>query len=401
MDSAKLRRFDIDWLRVIAIFVIFLLHVGCIFDTRTPIPYILGNTDISLELIVLNDFFILWAMPLFFILSGAGTYYALGFRRPLQYIQERARRILIPFIFGVLVIVPPMIYLYPYYRVSNYLEFYLQYVERLSFFGSSFLWYLEIGYHLWYLLLLFIYSVITLPLFIYLRKETGKRIILKLAFFFKKPVAIFLLAFPIMILEVLFPPGGIGVRVFGGWNIFTYFICFIYGYLIFSNSVFQSVIKRYWKISLVLGLITFVILKNFPIYFSSTYMQIIIENLNPVLSVSFYELLDFIEPLFWGLRALSSWFWIIALLGFGSLYLNRTNRFLKYANEAVLPFYILHLTVILIVGYYVIEWNTGVNLKFLIISIISFSGILAIYGLIIRPFRIMRFLFGMKPRKLD
>ena len=120
-----------------------------------------------------------------------------------------------------------------------------------------------------------------------------------------------------------------------------------------------------------------------------------------MLSVSFYDLLDFIDPLFWGLRALSSWFWIIALLGFGSLYLNRTNRFLKYANEAVLPFYILHLTVTLIVGYYVIEWNIGVNLKFLIISIISFVIILAIYWLIVRPFRIMRFLFGMKPRKPD
>jgi hypothetical protein len=127
-------------------------------------------------------------------------------------------------------------------------------------------------------------------------------------------------------------------------------------------------------------------------------MQIILEILSPVLSVSFYDLLDFIEKFFWGLRALSSWFWIIALLGFGSLYLNRTNRFLKYANEAVLPFYILHLTVILIIGSYVVWWNIGVISKYLIICAFSFVVILAIYGLIIRPFRIMRFLFGMKTK---
>jgi hypothetical protein len=106
----------------------------------------------------------------------------------------------------------------------------------------------------------------------------------------------------------------------------------------------------------------------------------------------------FMNPFFWGLRALSSWFWIVAILGFGSLYLNRNSKFLKYANEAVLPFYILHMTVILIIGSHIVWWNMGIAAKHLIISTISFAVILAIYGLIIRPFRIIRFLFGMKTK---
>jgi hypothetical protein len=337
--------------------------------------------ELSLEFTLLDVFFLgLWPIPLFFILSGASTYYALGFRNSRQFIRERIRRILIPFIFGIFIIVPPQVYLeYNYKFSSTYFQFYPHYFEGVYGLGGNFS---IIGHHLWYLLVLFIYSLITLPLLIRLRGEKGKKIILKLAVFFEKPGAIFLLALPIIVLEMILSPVGIGTRVLGGWNIFAYIIYFIYGFLIFSNSSFQHAIRRHWKVSLLLGLITILI----------------------AVSVSYPILQDmrvysfFMNPLIWGLRALSSWFWIIALLGFGNSYLNRTNRFLKYANEAVLPFYILHLTVILIIGSYVVWWNIGVIAKYLIISAFSFVVILAIYGLIIRPFRIMRLLFGMKTK---
>ncbi|WP_455281934.1 acyltransferase family protein [[Eubacterium] cellulosolvens] len=378
MDSTKIRRYDIDWLRIIAIFIIFLLHVATIFDLISSyIP--VRNIELSLELTLLELTFLgLWPMPLFFILSGAATYYALGFRNSRQFVQERIRRILIPFIFGIIIIVPPQVYLeYNYKFSSSYIQFYPQYFEGLYFFGGNFSWF---GHHLWYLLLLFVYSLITLPLLVRLRGEKGKKIVTKLAVFFEKSGAIFLPALPIMALEMILPPVGIGTRGFGGWNIFAYILYFIYGYLIFSNSSFQHTIGRYWKVSLALGLIT-----------SSIVGSISYPMLH---TLEVYWL--FINPLFMGLRALSSWFWIVAILGFASLYLNRNNRFLKYANEAVLPFYILHHTVILIIGSHIVWWNMGVAAKYLIISTISFAVILAIYGVIIRPFRVTRFLFGMK-----
>jgi hypothetical protein len=58
MDSPKIRRYDIDWLRVIVIFIIFLLHVGCIFDTRTQIARVLRSNELSPELTFLTDLFI-------------------------------------------------------------------------------------------------------------------------------------------------------------------------------------------------------------------------------------------------------------------------------------------------------------------------------------------------------
>jgi glucan biosynthesis protein C len=75
------------------------------------------------------------------------------------------------------------------------------------------------------------------------------------------------------------------------------------------------------------------------------------------------------------------------------------NRFLAYANEAVLPFYILHQTVIITIGYYVVQWNIDIALKYLIIASTSFIVIMAVYELLVRRFNVLRFLFGMKIKK--
>ena len=95
-------------------------------------------------------------------------------------------------------------------------------------------------------------------------------------------------------------------------------------------------------------------------------------------------------------RALRAWCWLIAILGFGSRFLNFNNRFLGYANEAVLPFYILHQPIILAIGFFVVQWTMGIPLKYLIISTSSFAAIMAIYDLLVRRFNVLRFLFGMR-----
>jgi peptidoglycan/LPS O-acetylase OafA/YrhL len=96
------------------------------------------------------------------------------------------------------------------------------------------------------------------------------------------------------------------------------------------------------------------------------------------------------------LRGLIAWCWIIGLLGLGRRYLNFNRKFLAYANEAVLPFYILHHPVIYIVGYYVIQWNANIGLKFIVIAVTSFTIIMAVYELLIRRINVLRFLFGMR-----
>jgi hypothetical protein len=86
---------------------------------------------------------------------------------------------------------------------------------------------------------------------------------------------------------------------------------------------------------------------------------------------------------------------VSAILGFGSLFLNFGNKFLRYTNEAVLPFYILHQTIILIIGFYVVQWDMGVAVKYGVITSISFIAIMAIYELLTRRVNVLRFMFGM------
>jgi surface polysaccharide O-acyltransferase-like enzyme len=94
--------------------------------------------------------------------------------------------------------------------------------------------------------------------------------------------------------------------------------------------------------------------------------------------------------------AIVTWGWLFAFLGLARRYLNSTNRFLAYANEAVLPFYILHQTVIISIGFYVVQWNMHAGLKYLVISTTSFIGIMLIYELLVRRVNVLRFLFGMR-----
>ena len=96
---------------------------------------------------------------------------------------------------------------------------------------------------------------------------------------------------------------------------------------------------------------------------------------------------------------MAGWSWVVFVLSQGATHLNFNSKTLVFGNEAVLPFYILHQTVILCVGWYVIHWRMGPLPKFLIITAASFALIMVIYELLIRRFNIMRFLFGMGPKK--
>ncbi|MFC2033677.1 hypothetical protein ACFLUB_04105 [Chloroflexota bacterium] len=96
---------------------------------------------------------------------------------------------------------------------------------------------------------------------------------------------------------------------------------------------------------------------------------------------------------------MNSWAWMLAFIGIATRFLNFNNKFLGYAGEAVLPFYVLHQTVIISIGFYVVQWDMGVMSKYSIIAATSFIGIMAIYELLVRRINVFRFLFGMRLKK--
>jgi glucan biosynthesis protein C len=103
--------------------------------------------------------------------------------------------------------------------------------------------------------------------------------------------------------------------------------------------------------------------------------------------------------LFLALRAIVGWSWVLALVGYGKKYLNRKHKILDYLNQAVYPFYILHQTVIVILVYYIVQTqNESILSKYIYTVGMTFFVTVGIYHLLIRPYALTRFLFGMKPK---
>jgi peptidoglycan/LPS O-acetylase OafA/YrhL len=105
---------------------------------------------------------------------------------------------------------------------------------------------------------------------------------------------------------------------------------------------------------------------------------------------AFYEDID--------IRLFATWGWIIGLFWLGGRFLNFTNRFLAHVNDMVLPFYILHQTVIVIVAYFVVQTELAIPLKYGITAVASFAVIVALYELLVRRIGVLRFLFGMRKK---
>jgi len=99
------------------------------------------------------------------------------------------------------------------------------------------------------------------------------------------------------------------------------------------------------------------------------------------------------------IEVFNRWFWVIAFLGLGRLYLNRKHRFLQYVSEAAYPVYILHFGVVALIAYYLAVQDWPVELKWLAIVSSSAAATLAIYDLVVKRTSVTRFLFGMKPKK--
>ena len=369
------RQHYLDSIRVFAMFGIFFFHNARFFDSFND--WHVKNTSTNAAASGLIAFLAQWIMPLFFLIAGAATYYALKSKSAPQFTRERILRLLIPFIFGMLVIVVPQAY---FQAIShgenlagyNFFQLYWQYFKTLPQ-GNSF--------HLWFLDYLFVFSIIALPIFMAGKK--GQSPVSRLTAYFDKPwLLMLLLISSLTLVNVFVFPGGFWGNIgAGGWNIIAYMLFFVFGYLIFANARIIESIKKYSWIMLSAGIVATVCLIVF-----------FVDNIaDPVTSFGTgkFALAHFVQ-------ALNTWCWLFAILGLGYRYLNNNNKFLTYANEAVLPFYVLHQTVIITIGFYVVQWNSGVGLKYLIISTSSFVAIMLIYELLVRRINFFRFLFGMK-----
>ena len=236
------------------------------------------------------------------------------------------------------------------------------------------------GLHLWYLEILFIVSLLFLPLFAWFKYRTlGQRVLSGLAGVLALPGAVFLFALPVLVLINTLDPKTWGIRELGGWSVFIYPCFFGAGFVIVSGRRLQERIRQQRWLSLALGAML-----------SAGYFFLEYDPNLPKVHLLGGSLNDLV-------LVLSSWSWLLAVFGFGTEHLDVDTPFLRYATEAALPFYILHQTVIVTVGYLVVRWDIPDLLKWAVVLAASFAISGGLYEYAVRRYNPIRVLFGMKP----
>ena len=401
------RRGDVDAIRATLVIGLVFFHTANIFDL---LPYAVKNEQTSILLMAFVGFFSQWGMPLLFFMAGMATWHSLGKRTPGQFIAERIKRLAIPFITGLCVVVPPQRYYglltNPDYH-DSFWRFYPKFF-RVAF-EPSFPQFIgadpaagvfEIS-HLWFLYYLFFFSLMALPLLLYLRRERGRRFAAWLAEACDRKGAILSLAIPIVSIELFFRLGQSG-----GWNRFSFLGFLLYGYLFASTNRFDRSARDNWAIALTAG----------AGCIAAFFWMSVITWQAGVDPSRGYALANVLWRLF---KGCSSWFWVLAIWGIGQrLKKHRAiegksahiaaparngllSKVLEYANEAVLPFYIIHQTVIVIIGFHVVKWRAGVGVKYFTISLASVAMTFLLYDVFVRRTNVTRLLFGMKSKKRD
>lgn len=370
MLETKQRFHDLDWLRVIGMLLIFSFHNARFFNEE---DWHVKNAQLDFGMTVYVAVLAQFIMPLFFVLSAVAVYYALKRRTGTEFMRERTSRLLIPLIFGIFTHIPLQVYIE---RVTHgqfngsFWEFLPHYFDGWYGFGGNFAW---MGLHLWYLLMLFLFSWMLLSLFRRIRQS--EVFTTRLADLFSRSVMIYLFSIPIMLMEFIvgLSPDTIGMRSFGGWSLFTYLVIFFLGYILATDERYRPALARLRFFSLALSLLLLAIGYSLEMADISIYS---------------YSLAPF--------RGLNTWAWLMTFLGFAIRHLDFSNGFLRYANEAVLPFYILHQTVIVVVGFFIRDWQLAVFPKYLFLATVSFIIIMVLYEFVVKRIEAMRFLFGMK-----
>lgn len=120
------RRADLDWLRVLAFSLLIFYHAGMAWSGWN---WHLTSAESMDWLREAMRFLNRWRMPLIFLVSGAAVMLALGARTPGAFIVDRLKRLLLPLAFGMLVLVPPQVYLERLHR-GRYTGSFLQWLPQ-------------------------------------------------------------------------------------------------------------------------------------------------------------------------------------------------------------------------------------------------------------------------------
>ncbi|WP_320111822.1 acyltransferase family protein [Draconibacterium orientale] len=359
------RRTDLDWLRVLAVLLLVPFHSALIFIAD---PHVVMYVKDGISSSFLNRFagwIHQFHMPLLFYVSGAATYFSLKKRKSGQYIKERLLKLLIPAISGLMLVIPPITYIAQIAK-GNSLT-YWQHFTNFWQLGNADLTGMDGKFtpaHLWFLLFLFVFSLVGLLFFSLLKKDKSIE-------FFQRIIDKTGSSVIILVLFVLLTSVA-DMNILGDKNPVYYFLIFFCGYLFMMDDRFQHTIDKYAWLFLATGISCEIIRQFSYSFISSGTVVLILSNLN-------------------------RWMWLLCILGFGHRSLKANNRVLKSLSSASFPFYIFHLLLNTIAGFYIIKLPIGAGTKYSLIVVFTILSTFLVYGFVKR-IPVIRFLFGIKRR---
>ena len=353
------RRHDIDALRAIAFALLILYHVGMLYvhDWGWHIKSTYQYEWLQWPMLFVNR----WRMDLIFLISGVASAFLLKPGKQLGFLGSRSRRLLLPLLFGIVVIVP----IQPYVQgVTNgavhpgFVNFLLDYFSGKRWpenafdgWATGFTW-----NHLWYLAYLWPYTLALTALASALGSRLGQRLQSALTGLVGARLLI-LPALPLLawtvLLQARFPDNGDFIHDW--YRNAMYFTVFLYGFMIARSASFWSEALRLRRPALAVAL-----------SLGGAYLALVAAAPDDVGELH--------QLLIWTVRNLYVWITLMAILGWSHALLNRPFPWLRWANEAVFPWYVLHQSLIVLAAYWLVPARLGVMTEASLVLLFTIAG---------------------------
>jgi glucan biosynthesis protein C len=374
--AASTRRADLDWLRVIAFGLLILYHAGMAWSGWS---WHLNSPDDAPWLREAMRFVNRWRMPLIFVVSGAAIGLALGRKSVGDFAIDRLRRLALPLAFGMLVLVPPQVYL-ERVQLGQFDGGFVAWLPH-AFAGGAYPKGNISWHHLWFVAYVLVLTFFLLPYFLWARSPRGRALQAHLAAVVARFALHWLLPLPLAAsLLWLAPLSKNPNGLVGDWHGLVYYgTLLLYGAFIYATPATLEVLNRQRYLALAIGIAAYAALHT--LFLAGTVRPTIAAADRPLYSL---------------LSAVNTMAWLFAIIGFANRCLTVRPPLLAWATEAVYPFYMLHQTITVIAVYWLLQWGLSPAAGFVLAAAATFTGTWAIYIAIVQRVRGLRPLFGLR-----
>lgn len=374
------RHYGLDWLRIGAFGLLILYHIGMFFvhwdwhvKTADPIE------AVAIPMLAVNP----WRLALLFVVSGYASRMLLAKSAGVGgFARNRSARLLIPLVVAVILIVPPQPWIELMVKhgyAAGFGHFWLNDYFR---FGALEGIIMPTWQHLWFVVYLWAYTMLIAGIAALLPKGWAGRIgaaadrLLSGWRLFAVPFAI------LALFEFVILPGSDETHALvDDWGAHSVYLpMFLFGFLLTRAPGVWATIRASWPWSLAAALLGYAV---------AAAIEITWPGDTPVS--------DAIRALFEAARMVQGWGAIIALLGIADRFWNRDHPWRATLTEAVFPFYIVHQTIIVVVGWWLLRFGLPPAAEFAILVAATVAGCWAFYD-IGRRIGWLRPLIGLRRR---